>query len=92
MSQIQYRSSHDAWGPVEIQTGWDRTTQTFHWTVFGKEDEILDSDYLCPDMTAFGVCLHLRGLGLDVPDGLEDALREHKEQNVGNVVVRMALE
>lgn len=92
MSQVSYRCEHDEWGKVEVQTGWDRVTQTFHWTVFGQEDEILDSDYISTDMTAFGVCLHLRGLGLGVPEGLEETLLEHKEQNVGNVIVRMTLE
>lgn len=92
MSQILYRCPHEKWGDVEIQTGWDRVTQSFHWTVFGNDEEILDSDWISSDMTAFGVCLHLRGLGLKVPYGLEDTLREHREQNIGNIRVRMALD
>lgn len=92
MSQILYQCAHDQWGEVEVQAGWDRSVGAYHWTVFSPEEEILDSDDLSRDVTAFGVCLHLRGLGLGVPEGLESVLQDHRDKNLGNVRVRMALE
>lgn len=92
MSQIQWRVRHDEWGNVDVHAGWDRVTQSYHWTVLGPEDEVLTQDSIDSGITARGVMKQLERCGVETPEGLEETLVAHREQNVGNVVVRMTLE
>lgn len=92
MSQIQWHVRHDEWGRVEVHAGWERRGQYFHWTVFGGEDWVLDEDYMDASVSARKVVAHLRALGVETPEGLEEALVEHREQDLGNVIVRMSVE
>lgn len=92
MSQIQWMVTHEDWGRVEVHAGWERRGQYFHWTVFGGEDRVLDEDDMDASVSARKVVAHLHAMGVDTPEGLVDVLVEHREQDRGNVIVRMSVE
>lgn len=92
MSQIVYASPHPVYGVVQVQTGWDRMLQAFHWTLFDEDDNVLDEDsILIPVMDASEVVAALKRAGVKTPPELLEILEVHQMQDYGNVRVEITL-
>lgn len=90
VSQIHYSAVSPTHGPVDVQTGWDRMTQSFHLTVWrmGQPDVSLVEDCLChPLRRVSDVCDTLQGHGIPLPIDVIKALVIHAAVDAGNVVV-----
>lgn len=98
MSQHIFRSTHNG-SPVEVQIGFDRPTQCYYAVVspvivVNGQEALDDPIYSnleeeCPETLTFDFFkFKLRELGIEIPDGLREAVEEDRRMGRMNHEVR----
>ena len=91
MSQILYDTLSEKYGPVHVQTGWDRQTQSYHLTVWriGKQEPIFDDCGYWPQLSLVPLIALFQIEQIPLPDQVLELLYRHGQLNAGNEIVRI---
>lgn len=94
MSQIHYSALSHTYGPIDVQTGWDRQTQAYHITVWrigcdDEDDPVLTDNHFAPQRTLTTFLAALKVLDIPVPTPVQLVLLAHALSNAGNIIVRV---